>query len=247
MKLLVDIGNTRLKCALWGGSRLRTLGPATHAGAVENVDFGALWNGVADLSSIHVASVAGGPVEQRLAQSLMQRFGLAPVFVASSAAACGVRNAYAQPERLGVDRFLGLIAIHASEAGPAVLASCGTALTLDAIGADGTHLGGLISASPALMIDALTGNTARLRQPQSAQVVELADNTGDAIESGTWLAAAALIERFVARTASLVGGAPSVVLSGGGGERLSGLITPAHRVDGEIVLRGLAIYADSVT
>jgi type III pantothenate kinase len=255
MKLLIDVGNTRLKCALWDGTELHALGSATHAAAMQaalmdadpahDVEFAALWTPVADVSAIFVASVAGSALEQRLTRSLAQRFAIAPRFVASTASACGVRNAYAQPERLGVDRFLGLIALHALERGPCVLASCGTALTLDALAADGTHLGGLISASPALAIDALTGSTARLNAPQSAQVVELAVNTGDAIESGAWLAAVALIERFCARATPPLEGTPALVLSGGGALRLSALLAPPHRVDTSLVLRGLAIYADS--
>jgi type III pantothenate kinase len=133
--------------------------------------------------------------------------------------------------------------MHAVESGPCVLASCGTALTLDALAADGTHLGGLIAPSPALMRDALTGATARLATPQFARVVECADNTDDAIESGVWLAAAALLERFVARAAATFGTPPSVVLTGGGAERLGALIALPHRIDTELVLRGLALYA----
>ena len=247
MKLLIDLGNTRLKSAVWDGTTLRALGAATHGGPMDNVDFDALWNEAGAVSAILVASVAAAATCQRLAQDLRRRFGREPVFVASSAQACGVRNAYAQPERLGVDRFLGLIAVHADVAGAVVLASCGTALTLDAIDADGLHRGGLISASPALMIDALTGNTARLQRPRAARVVELAADTADAIESGTWLGAAALIERFVERAAAVIGSRPALVLAGGGAQRLGGLIAPAHRVDEAVVLRGLAIYADCVT
>ncbi len=247
MKLLIDVGNTRLKCALWDGAVLSDMGSATHAGSMDNVDFAALWTQLADTSAIFVASVAGSALEQRLTQSLTRRFGIAPRFVASAASACGVRNAYARPERLGVDRFLGLIALHALERGPCVLAGCGTALTLDALAADGTHLGGLISASPALTIDALTGSTARLQAPRSARVVERADDTDDAIESGAWLAAVALIERFVARAALPLGVTPALVLTGGGAARLSELVAPPHRVDASLVLRGLAIYAESCT
>jgi pantothenate kinase type III len=32
MKLLIDLGNTRLKCALWDGSALHFLGALAHAG-----------------------------------------------------------------------------------------------------------------------------------------------------------------------------------------------------------------------
>jgi type III pantothenate kinase len=247
MKLLIDIGNTRLKCALWNGSRLATLASATHALSADNMDLDTLWTNAGEVTEIFVASVAGTALEQRLVQSLGRRFPLVPRFATSLASACGVTNAYAQPERLGVDRFLGLVALHADQPGPYVLAGCGTALTLDALAADGTHLGGLISASPALMIDALTGGTARLARPQSARVVELADNTGDAIESGAWLAAAALVERFVARAAGHLGVVPALVLSGGGAARLGEVVALPHRIDAELALRGLGLYADSVT
>jgi len=245
MKLLIDLGNTRLKCALWDGSALRFIGALAHVGDDVQLDFDTLWKDIGAVSAILIASVASAVVGDQVARKALERFVVQPAFVLSPASACGVRNAYAEPDRLGIDRFLGLVALHAIQSGPCVLASCGTALTLDALAADGSHLGGLIAPSPPLMRDALTGATARLSTPQAARVVERADNTGDAIESGVWLAGAALLERFVARATTTFGAAPAVVLTGGGAERLATLIEPAHRVDAELVLRGLAIYAAS--
>ena len=244
MKLLIDVGNTRLKCALWDGRELRFIGALAHAGNDAKIDFASLWKDVEQVSSILVASVAGAALGNQVERNALERFGVQARFVLSPASACGVRNAYPQPERLGIDRFLGLVALRAVETGPCVLASCGTALTLDALAADGVHLGGLIAPSPALMRDALTGATARLTPPQSARVVERADNTDDAIESGVWLAGAALLERFVAHAATTFGASPAVVLTGGGAARLGALIEPPHRIDAELVLRGLAVYAD---
>jgi len=157
-----------------------------------------------------------------------------------------VRNAYAEPARLGVDRFLGLVAAHAEVTGPCVLAGCGTALTLDALDADGTHLGGLIAPSPTLMLDALAGATARLARPERARVGEIADNTADALQSGTKLAAVALIERFLARAGDRFGARATLVLTGGGSADLSALLAPAHRVEPDLVLRGLARFADEM-
>ena len=243
MKLLIDLGNTRLKCATWDGSILRFNGALPHVGDDIQLDFDTLWKDVGAVSAILIASVASAVVGNQVARKAFERFAVQPAFVLSPASACGVRNAYAEPGRLGIDRFLGLVALHATEPGPCVLASCGTALTLDALAADGTHLGGLIAPSPPLMRDALTGATARLSTPQDAHVVERADNTDDAIESGVWLAGAALLERFVTHAATTFGMVPAVVLTGGGAARLAALIEPAHRVDAELVLRGLAIYA----
>ncbi|MDR3389382.1 MAG: type III pantothenate kinase [Rudaea sp.] len=243
MKLLIDLGNTRLKWALWNGTELHPGGAVVHAGNVP-VDFAALWKDVQNVDAVFVASVAGRALEDGLAHHLRDRFGVEPRFPVSVTAACGVRNAYAQPERLGVDRFLGLIAAHAQHRQPTVIAGCGTALTLDALATDGRHLGGLIAPSPALMRAALRGNTARLAVNDEAQVVEVADNTADAIESGTRLAGVALIERFVAQSAKHFDVVPALILTGGGAQGLAELITLPHRIEADLVLRGLVRFVE---
>ena len=243
MKLLIDLGNTRLKWALWDGAELHPGGAITHAGE-RPLDFDSVWQQIDGADAAWVASVAAPALDAQLTQSLRARGIHATQFVRSSAQACGVRSAYAQPERLGIDRFLSLIAAHARAHEPTVIASCGTALTLDALAADGTHLGGLIAPAPDIMRDALLGHTARLGELGSARIVERADNTTDAVESGCWLAAAALIERFVARSVQDFGTAPALVFSGGGAQRLAELIALPSRIDAELVLRGLAMFAD---
>jgi type III pantothenate kinase len=239
MKLLIDLGNTRLKWALWDGANLLTVRAAAHAELDDLV-----WADLPRVNAVVVASVAAPALNERIDAAARQRFGLAAHFVHSHAETCGVRNAYDQPERLGVDRFLGLIAAHAHAREATVIASCGTALTLDALAADGTHLGGLIAASPDLALGALRGGTANLRRMPPGSIVEIAGNTADAMESGTWLAAVALVERFVARAAQRFGAAPRLVLTGGGAPRLGTLLSMPHRLDAELVLRGLAVMAD---
>jgi len=250
MKLLIDLGNSRLKSALWDGAQLRH-GPAlTHAGgtaddALAEADFSALWKDMPPPHTIWIASVAATALEQRLTRALAEHFAVSPKFARSPASACGVRNAYSAPARLGVDRFLGLVAAHAEVPGAAVVASCGTALTLDAVDAGGLHLGGLIAPSPGLMRSALLDRAARLGELAAAQVVDFADTTAAAVESGTWLAAVALIERFVARTRARVGQDPVLIVAGGAARRLAALLDSEHRVEPDLVLRGLAKFADA--
>ena len=108
-----------------------------------------------------------------------------------------------------------------------------------------THLGGLIAAGPRLAQNALRGGTARLAAVPAGRVVEIADNSADAIESGTWLSAAALTERFLAQTGRRLGSAPQLILTGGGAAQLSALLGATHRIDAQLVLRGLAMLADA--
>jgi type III pantothenate kinase len=239
MKLLIDVGNTRVKWALWNGRDLLAVRAAVHG------ELGDLpWADLPRVGAVVVASVAAPGLNERIAAAARERFGLSAHFVHSRAEICGVRNAYAQPERLGVDRFLALIAAHTRAHEPTVIASCGTALTLDALATDGTHLGGLIAASPDLALGALRGGTANLRAMPPGSIVEIAANTADAMESGAWLAAVALVERFVAHAAQRFGATPALTLTGGGAVRLGELLALPHRIDAELVLRGLAVLAD---
>lgn len=241
MKLLIDAGNTRLKWACWDGAALHGVAAAANAG----MEFSALWKDAQRVDAVWIASVASVAANAALAAAVRDRFGVEPVFAAPRAQARGVRVAYTEPARLGVDRFLGLIAAHALVPGPAAIASCGTALTLDALAADGTHLGGLIAASPELAQNALRGMAARLAGVPAGRVTEIADNSADAIESGTWLGAAALVERFLAGFVRRLDAAPTLILTGGGAAKLSGLLVVPHRIEAELVLRGLAMLADS--
>jgi len=249
MKLLIDLGNSRLKSALWDGTHLRhgpmlAHGPGADAPPAA-AEFAALWNEMAPVGEIWVASVATTTLEHELTQSLATRFAVTPRFARSPANACGVHNGYSAPARLGVDRFLGLVATHALIPGAAVIVSNGTALTLDAIDAGGRHLGGLIAPSPGLMRSALLHRTARLGDIGAAAIVDFADTTASAVESGTWLAAVALVERFVERTHARLGVDPALIVCGGGGKRLAALLTHSHRLEADLVLRGLALFADA--
>jgi type III pantothenate kinase len=244
MRLLLDLGNTRLKWALQDGAAW----PARGAIGWDAETSVALARALAALPpprEAFGASVVDAPREARVATCVEQAFGLEPQWLRTPAAACGVRNAYAEPARLGIDRFLAMVAAHAEGLGACVLAGVGTALTLDALTADGRHLGGLIAPGPHLMQRALLDATAQLRTTPDARVMEAADNTADAMASGCWLAATALVERFVARMTPRLGGTPVLCLGGGDAAALAGLLSLPARLAEDAVLRGLAVWAQT--
>lgn len=243
MNLLVDLGNTRLKWALHDAQGLRAGAPVDHSRPLAR-ELDAVWRDVPRVTRVLVASVGRPRLEAELIQAVRTRFGTEPEFVATAAEACGVRIAYAQPQKLGVDRFVALIALRAQLPGDAVLASVGTALVLDGLAADGRHLGGLIAPSPALMQQALLGATARVSASDTARIVELADDTEDAVRSGCWLAAAALVERFHSQVCARLGAPVALVLAGGAAVELAPLLQVPARIEADLVLRGLARLAD---
>jgi type III pantothenate kinase len=242
MNLLLDLGNTRLKWALAHGGEWLARGAVAWDEDVPAV-LAQAWRELPRPAQVFGASVVDGARETRVAALAVSAFAQDVTWLRTPVAACGVRNAYAEPQRLGVDRFLSMVAAHAAGDSPCVLAGIGTALTLDALAADGRHLGGLIAPGPRLMQQSLLGATARVRPERPGRVLEAADNTADAVASGCWLAAVALIERFAARMSPELGGAPRLVVHGGdAGELLPLLALPARQA-ADSVLRGLAAWA----
>lgn len=242
MRLLLDLGNTRLKWALRRDGDALASGAAAWDEDVAKV-LAAAWSSLPRPEAAFGASVVDAPRERLIARSVAAKFMREVAWLRTPAEACGVRNAYAEPQRLGVDRFLAMVAARADGLAPCVLAGVGTALTLDALAADGRHLGGLIAPGPRLMQQSLRGATAQVRPAHAGTVVEAADNTADAVASGCWLAAAALVERFAARMAPALGGAPALRLGGGDAEALLPLLAMPARLAHDSVLHGLAVWA----
>jgi len=241
MKLLIDFGNTRLKWATLTHGRMQAGGVFAHLERPLAAALRSEWSGLHRVEGVLVASVVGAAREEELAACVRERFHLDAQFLRSPAVALGVRNAYTQPQRLGVDRFLGLVALQAERARAQVLVSVGTALTIDALAADGTHRGGLIVASPRLMREALLGATARVGTSEG-QWRELPHSTADAVFAGALYAAAGAVDRFRSAAAHELGAVPALLLTGGGGDELTSLLPDAERVH-DLVLRGLALWA----
>lgn len=237
---LFDLGNTRLKCA-----PLAVDGRAGEAIALPHGEgeLGAALAGAlpARFEVAHVASVAAPALTLALLEQLTRharRISLAR----TQAAFAGVRIAYARPQRLGVDRFLALLAAHARGGpAPALVCGVGTALTIDLLDRDGRHLGGRIAPSPTLMREVLHARAPQL-PASGGDYHEFADDTDDALVAGCEGAALALVERSVAVARQRLGVAPAVYLHGGGGEVLLPHLPGAAWMP-SLVLDGLAVWA----
>ena len=232
---LFDLGNSRLKCASLDSIEAMQAVPHGADG------IGRLPGDVRGDLAV-VASVAPAVVRISLLRELSTRFHV--VVQARSMARCGrLRIAYTDPSALGVDRFLALLAA-SEQAEPQVLVGVGTALTLDALHADGSHAGGLIAPSPTLMREALAARSDRL-PATGGQRLSFAGNTRDALASGCDGAAIALVQEarrvFTAQTGAL----PRLRLHGGGVPMLQDAFADAEAWPSP-VLQGLAAWSRAV-
>ncbi|HMU66187.1 MAG TPA: type III pantothenate kinase [Cellvibrionaceae bacterium] len=163
-RLEIDLGNSRAKWRLPALSLSGNL-PSNALTAADELP--PEWAGL-QVTSIWLGSVlAEADTESAIAK--LQRFFACDVHRAySSPAAPGLINGYAEPSRLGVDRWLALLAARQHRGGDLVVVDAGTAITLDLVRADGTHLGGYILPGVARQAQSLWGGTGRVQVERAA-------------------------------------------------------------------------------
>jgi type III pantothenate kinase len=248
MTVLVDVGNTRIKWATLEAGELAHHGSAVHRDALD----AALAAFAAALPKspgrVIAANVAGKAVTVRLAKLVAARPGASLELVATTAERFGVRCAYRDPSRLGVDRWVAVLAAYHAARGAACVVDAGTAVTFDAVDAAGAHLGGLIFPGAALLAAALDKNTSNIGATAAMGHVPrgldlLGTSTAAAVGNAAWLALAAALDRATATVARAVGAAPIVYLTGGDAAALAPWLETRVESRADLVLEGLKLFA----
>ena len=246
MALLIDIGNTRIKWARFEDGVLQPQSAAPHADWVLDKLVDTILRQGTRADRVLVSNVAGPRMAEVVRAGVAQTWQLEAEFITSTPLAGGIRNAYPQPAKLGVDRWLAMIGAHALERGAVCIVSVGTAMTIDGIAGDGRHLGGVIVPGPDLMVTSLLKNTSDIAQRAQQGATSdglFADNTLGAIRQGADHALAALVERAVGVMRRTLNEAPKLLVTGGASDRVEKALGLPHRAVPDLVLQGLAVLA----
>jgi type III pantothenate kinase len=244
--LLIDIGNTRIKWAMSSDGSLGKQHATAHAGWTAHDVREQLITKNVRPSAVAISNVGGAPIGQLLADAIRDAWQLEPYFARVESQSSGVRCGYPQPEKLGIDRWLGVIAAHHWTSSNVCVASVGTALTVDGVLAHGQHLGGVIAPGPDMMVSSLMRGTSDIARHAAAgqhREALFADNTLAAVHQGSVHALAALIERCVHDMSEKFGVAPTLLVTGGACDRVARELRIAFDVVPDLVLRGLSIVS----
>jgi type III pantothenate kinase len=248
--IVVVVGNTRIKWArVAAGGALAAGGQASHRDVPEAAVAAFAAALPATASGVWIANVAGPKLGHRLADAVRERLGVSPKFAAVAAEQLGVRCGYVEPARLGVDRWLGVLAAYHLARGSACVVNAGTAVTFDAVDAAGLHLGGLILAGARLAAGALERNTAGIgptavaAAPPQAGRAPLGRSTDEAVGFGAMLAVAGAVDRGVRAVRDALEAGPAVYLTGGDAAALAPWLETPHALRSDLVLEGLALLA----
>lgn len=251
-RLLIDVGNTRIKWARLRGGRLGRMQAAAHDGWRAADYRRALATALRGVAAIDVVSVAGERADRELARAIVAHCGLAPRFVAATRTAAGVTNGYREIWRLGIDRWVAAIGgwhAPARRGRPVCVVDVGTATTIDLVDARGRHRGGAIVPGPALMVSSLLRGTRGIQRRAAGAGAAVprtpfARSTRAALEAGAHHAVAALVDRAAAAAYRSTGRRPLLLLTGGAAPAVARHVASPHSVIPDLVLRGLAALAD---
>jgi type III pantothenate kinase len=244
VKLLVDLGNSRMKWAWLEAGTLTAPAAAAHGGRPD-APLAALRATARRVDEILLASVVSPALTAAVADGLAATLQAPARRIETTRVACGVRNGYRTPGQLGVDRWLGIVAAHVRYRRALCVVDAGTAVTVDAVTSSGEHLGGFIVPGAALMRRALLLETGRLADAASVEGEMPGDevwgrDTSNCIALGAGQALAGLVERSIHALAQAGGAPPLVVLTGGGATGVRSSLGPEVLLHPLLVLEGLA-------
>lgn len=239
--LLLDVGNTRLKWARWDGEY-------QESGAVVHRD--QPWALLALMlpTQLHARPAAVWlACVPRLRQpplwqaAVEQTFNIQPQIVLAQAQWQGLSNAYAEPEKLGVDRWLAMLALWQELRGPFCVAAAGTALTFDRVAALGQHLGGVIAPGLVSAQHSLLNVTVTTAAAGADYHQDLGRYSVEAIRQGSFFAACGVIEHSLRAPGADV--AEKRFLTGGDADALIPHLGPGWQLRHNLVLDGLLALA----
>lgn len=155
------------------------------------------------------------------------------------------------PDDVGVDRLVAAVAANHLRASDraAIVVDAGSAVTVDAVSADGVFLGGAILPGVMMVAQALAEQADLLPlielTPDDEKPPVLGKSTEGAMRSGLFWGVVGAVRELVQRISPQFDSPPQVFLSGGLGSQLAPLLSGDTRYAPHLVLRGIALASRS--
>lgn len=233
MNLVIDKGNTSVKCAVYDGEE-QVVCRRTRAEDFSANALGELL-GKYDIDCAACACSGGMPA---WLPALLRERGI-DWLVVTGATPAPLQPAYTEPEKFGGDRWAALIGAAAlSPDTPLLVCDAGTCLTFDVATSD-LHLGGMIAPGLTMRLRAMHDYTHALPLVEAeGEATVLAADTDSALRAGALYGMAFELSSYMIATKQNLTGV-QCFLTGGDAERLVALGLNDFRVEPDLVLIGL--------
>jgi type III pantothenate kinase len=219
MILDIDAGNSRLKWRLIHNAKIASCG--IEYGSLQEM-LNHLVGEIDDicLDRIRLAHVLGVDGEIEMQVFFKKKFNIL-IEVAKSTDRCGeVVNQYKPPERLGVDRWLAILAAFREIKKKCCVIDCGSAITVDFVLNEGAYVGGYIVPGLKTLALALSQNTKQLPfvETYRSNSLSIGQSTNQAINNGALVMIVSFIEKVVSNFFDNKNEIQTVFLTGGDAE-----------------------------
>lgn len=247
MLLVIDIGNTNIKMAVFSGDDIvMSLRLATVAGKTSdeyglNVKDLLQTSGIAlsDIDAVIMSSV--NPNLNYTFEHMVRYYFKVKPMIVGAGVKTGLHIKYNDPKEVGSDRIVNSVAAYRTYGGPVIVIDCGTATTFNVISEKGEFLGGLISFGLKTSADALSGCTAKLPKIElTAPPTVVCKTTITNMQSGIIHGFIGMVEHIVHEIKRETGYENAkVVATGGLSELIADNSTVVDVFDRTLTLRGL--------
>lgn len=239
MKLVVDIGNSRLK---WSTVDDGPWHPGQSVALEKDLGslFDSCWRDMDPPESALVANVSGQDTAERLRTWMRERWCIEPEFFRSSARYDGMTSSYKNPAQLGCDRWAALIGARAiGLQGALCVVDCGTAITVDALDQLDRFLGGVIFPGIDLIQHSLLTGTVDIAENRAEFKQVLGTSTAEAVAGGSVVGVAGAIDRILSEMRTVLED-PKLYITGGDAMLLRPMLSFPLQYEPDLVLLGLA-------
>ena len=243
MNLLIDSGNTSIKWALMHDGSPMEVGSCLSKDASRLHE---IWERCDVPHRVIAANVAGDQVADEIGKAVNFLWQLDTEFILSSKHCCGLTNSYYDSGKLGVDRWMAMVAAYQMKGGSVIVIDCGTAVTIDLVNEKGVYLGGVIMPGLNLAFQSLNYGTDAIDAISSdnSMMTSLSLSTQDGVAAGVLLGLAGGIEKVIMEQAISIDATVAVLITGGDAEKVLPYLTVPVDYHADIVLLGLKFFAD---
>lgn len=249
MILLIDVGNSRIKWCLHDnvGNEFGLEGVMHHDKSDMPRLFSEHWSHLDSPERIVISNVSGQHLVESMDAWVEKAWQIKTEYVKTEAISYGVSNAYSDYTKLGVDRWMAIIAAwqkFRQEEKPICVVDCGTATTIDGISASGQHLGGFIIPGYTIMQEILLSNTSDIEMAGKVlPSISFSRSTEGGVHSGCYLAMISIIDRVLTSMQEDYGEKVNCIITGGNAEFVVGQLAGRFEYEPMLVLHGLAIFS----
>jgi type III pantothenate kinase len=257
MQLAIDAGNTNIVFALLDGGAIKARWRIA-TDARRTADEYAVW--------LHQLLALGGHDRQQIEAVIISTvvpralhnlevlaskyFGVEALVAGRPPVEWGITLDVDEPQNVGADRAVNVIAAHKLYPNDLIVIDFGTATTFDVVDYTGAYKGGIIAPGINLSLDALVAAAAKLPRiaieaPEKPTVI--GRTTQDQMLIGIYFGYVAMIEGLVARMKAEVGRPAKVIATGGLAPLFERHVKLFDSIEPDLTIQGLGIMYERLT